>query len=180
MEKPSEPSEDRAGLRAGPSGLSIRATRIDDFEAVTRLMNLPGFRAGTLRVPYQKAEQTRKWLENQSADALNIVAVLGGEIVGQAGLDRHSGRRSHAAGIGMGVHDDHCGKGIGTALLRELVDAADSWLAIRRLELTVYTDNGSAIRLYEKFGFEREGIMRAYAFRAGRYADVIAMARLRG
>jgi putative acetyltransferase len=180
MAEPSEPSQDRSGQRAGPSGLSIRATRVDDFEAVTRLINLPGFRAGTLRVPYQKGEHTRKWLENQSADALNIVAVLGGEIVGQAGLDRHSGRRSHAAEVGMGVHDDHRSKGIGAALLRELVDAADNWLAIRRLELTVFTDNEPAIRLYEKFGFEREGIMRGYAFRAGGYADVIAMARLRG
>ena len=180
MTERSEPAEDTAGRLDRPSNLSIRATRVDDFEAVTRLINLPGFRAGTLRVPHQKAEQTRKWLESQSADALNIVAVLDGEIVGQAGLDRQGGRRAHAAGIGMGVHDDHRGKGIGTALLQELIEAADNWLAIRRLELTVYTDNEPAIRLYEKFGFEREGIMRAYAFRAGRYADVVAMARLRG
>ena len=60
------------------------------------------------------------------------------------------------------------------------VGLVDNWLAIRRLELTVYTDNDRAIRLYERFGFEREGIMRAYAFRAGGYADVIAMARVRG
>jgi len=165
--------------RLGPASFVIRATRVDDFEAVTRLMNLPGFRQGTLRLPYQKAEQTRKWLEGQSADALNIIAVLDGEVIGQASLDRHSGRRSHCAGIGMGVHDDHVGKGVGTALMRELVDAADNWLAIRRLELEVYVDNAAGIRLYEKFGFEREGIRRAYALRAGRYVDAIAMARIR-
>lgn len=57
----------------------------------------------------------------------------------------------------MGVHDDHQGKGIGTALLRELIDAADNWLGLRRIELTVYTDNVRAVHLYQKFGFETEG-----------------------
>jgi putative acetyltransferase len=57
----------------------------------------------------------------------------------------------------MGVHDDFNGRGIGSALLAELIEAADEWLAIKRLELTVFTDNAPAIRLYEKFGFEMEG-----------------------
>ena len=80
----------------------------------------------------------------------------------------------------MGVADDLSGRGIGTALLRALLDAADKWLDIRRIELTVFHDNERAIRLYERIGFEREGVLRAYAFRDGRYVDVIAMARLNG
>jgi len=79
----------------------------------------------------------------------------------------------------MGVHDDYQGRGIGTALMTALIDAADNWHAIKRLELTVFTDNVRAIRLYERFGFEREGILRAFAFRAGAYADALAMARVR-
>ena len=89
------------------------------------------------------------------------------------------GRRSHVVGLGMGVHDDHWGKGIATALMTELVDVADNWFAIRRLELSVFTDNARAIRLYEKFGFVPEGVRRAFAFRAGAYADALSMARLR-
>jgi L-phenylalanine/L-methionine N-acetyltransferase len=162
-----------------PLGLTIRATRIDDDQALTALFNLPKYRAGTSRPPYQRADQTRKWIESLNATALNIVAVLDGEIVGQAGLERRAGPRTHAAELGIGVHDDHHGKGVGTALLREIVEAADNWLAIGRIELTVFADNAPAIRLYEKFGFESEGIRKAFAFRAGRYADVIAMARLR-
>jgi L-phenylalanine/L-methionine N-acetyltransferase len=162
-----------------PLGLTIRATRVDDYEAITTLINLPKFRAGTARLPYQRPEQTRKWLDSLGGDALNIVAVLDGTLVGQAGLTRHTGRRAHAAELGIGVHDDHHGKGVGTALMREIVEAADKWLAVGRLELTVFADNAPAIRLYEKFGFENEGIRRAFAFRDGRYADVLAMARLR-
>lgn len=63
--------------------------------------------------------------------------------------------------------------------MREVIDAADNWLALKRLELTVYTDNTHAIRLYEKFGFEQEGIRRSFAFKEGRYVDALAMARLK-
>jgi len=178
--KPTESSEidePTAGVAVSP--LTIREMRIDDFEAICTLVNLPGFRAGTLRLPYQRPEQTRKWLESQGADALNIVALVDDIVVGQAGLHHGSGRRSHVAEIGMGVHDDYVGKGIGTALLREVVDAADNWLGFKRLELAVFADNAPAIRLYEKFGFERESIYRSYAFRAGTYADAVGMARLR-
>ncbi|MBZ9603310.1 GNAT family N-acetyltransferase [Phyllobacterium chamaecytisi] len=162
-----------------PPGLSIRATRIEDFEGLSALINLPGFRAGTLRLPYQRPEQTKKWLESQGPNSLSIVALIDGVIVGQAGLHPYSGRRAHAAELGIGVHDDHVGKGIGTALIGELIDAADNWLAFKRLELTVYTDNAPAIRLYEKFGFEREGVRRSYAFKAGTFVDALGMARLR-
>jgi putative acetyltransferase len=90
-----------------------------------------------------------------------------------------AGRRRHVAAIGMGVADDMNGKGIGTALLEALIEAADKWLDIHRLELTVFADNERAIALYERYGFEREGLLRDYAYRDGRYADVITMARLR-
>jgi putative acetyltransferase len=159
--------------------LLIRATRISDAEAIAALNNLPGVRAGTLRLPYQNPDQTRKWLESHGPDSLSIVAEYDGKIIGSAGLHRYPGRRAHAATLGMAVRDDYQGKGVGTALLRELIDAADNWLGLRRLELTVYTDNERAIRLYQRFGFETEGAHRGYALKAGVYADALVMARLR-
>ena len=60
-----------------------------------------------------------------------------------------------------------------------LTEQADRWLGLRRIELTVWTDNAAAIALYERFGFEREGLHRAFALRDGEYVDALAMARLR-
>jgi putative acetyltransferase len=48
-----------------------------------------------------------------------------------------------------------------------------------RLSLTVFADNEKAIRLYEKFGFEKEGRLRKAAIRAGKYEDEWAMGRVR-
>ena len=167
---------DRAQL---PDGIIVRAVRLSDAEEITDLLNLPGYRAGTLRPPYQTVEQVRKHVENPSPGALNLVVTQDGKIVGNGGLNRFTGRRQHAAGIGMGVHDDFTGRGFGRILLGAMVDAADDWLDIKRLELTVYTDNDVAIGLYRKFGFERECLLKAFGFRSGTYVDAYAMARVR-
>ncbi|MEK1895711.1 MAG: GNAT family N-acetyltransferase [Rhizobium sp.] len=165
--------------RKAPVGLLIRAIRASDTEALAALVNLPGFRAGTLRPPYQSIEETRRHVENSNPDAMRLVATIDAQIVGDIGMTRLRGRRNHVASIGMGVHDDFAGRGIGSALLAAVIDAADNWLNIMRLELTVYTDNEAAVALYRKFGFEEEGILRAYAFRAGSYVDAYAMARIK-
>lgn len=79
----------------------------------------------------------------------------------------------------MTVRDDWQGKGAGTSLMQAMVDLADKWLNLSRLELEVYTDNEPAIRLYKKFGFVVEGTLRQFAYREGEFADVYSMARLR-
>jgi putative acetyltransferase len=63
--------------------------------------------------------------------------------------------------------------------MHAIIDLADNWLNLTRLELEVYADNEAAIHLYERFGFEIEGTLRQHAFREGRYVDSKMMGRLR-
>ena len=163
---------------AHPDGVAIRAARPSDAEGVAAISALPGFRHGTLRLPFRGPDETRRFLESVGPDDVFVVAERGGVVLGSAGWRRFAGRRAHVAAVGMGVHDDHVGRGIGTALLAALVDAADRWYAVRRLELSVYTDNAGAIRLYRRFGFADEGVARGDAFRDGRYVDTLRMARI--
>ncbi|MEG0754433.1 MAG: GNAT family N-acetyltransferase, partial [Angelakisella sp.] len=81
-------------------------------------------------------------------------------------------------GIGIMVHKDYQNAGVGTALMKALLDVADNWLMLVRVELTVFADNERAIHLYEKLGFEKEGLRRMAAIRNGEYADEFAMARI--
>jgi putative acetyltransferase len=117
-------------------------------------------------------------MENPPEDRTAIVAVLDGSIVGSADIWPGKGRRRHLGSVGMCVHDDFHRRGIGSALMAALIDVADSWLDLKRLELTVYVDNAPAIALYRKFGFEVEGTRRGDAFRDGKYVDSHEMARL--
>ncbi len=64
-------------------------------------------------------------------------------------------------------------------MMGQIIDVADNWLNLKRLDLLVYADNVPAIQLYEKFGFEREGVLRSDSFRDGHYVDSLMMARLR-
>ena len=64
-------------------------------------------------------------------------------------------------------------------LMGKVVDLADTWLNVQRIELEVNVDNPAGVRLYEKFGFEIEGTKRWHAFGDGRLADSHFMARVR-
>ena len=78
----------------------------------------------------------------------------------------------------MAVYDEWHHQGVGSALLQAAISLADNWLHLLRLELTVYTDNKVAVRLYRKHGFFIEGTHRAFALRDGKYVDAYAMARI--
>jgi len=157
----------------------IRGIRPDDAESLTAVLNMPGVRYGTLRQPFQSVAHTRRYMESLTPADVLIVAEWRGRLIGNAGLHAERGRRRHAASLGLGIHDDFTGKGLGTLFIKTLLDAADNWHDLKRIELNVFTDNAPAIRLYEKFGFEKEGTMRQYALRNGVYADCYLMARLR-
>ncbi len=161
------------------AGLAIRAREPSDWEEIAALTELPRVRWGTLRLPFTSKEQWRRMMENPSEQRTGIVAVSEGRIVGSAGIQQYRGRRRHVGDVGIAVHDDFHRCGIGSALMAALVEVADNWLDLKRLELTVYIDNEPAIRLYQKFGFEVEGTRRGDAFRAGQYVDSFFMARLR-
>ena len=134
---------------------------------------------GTLQLPFTSLESRQQRHAQPAAGITRLVAVIDGKVIGLAGLTRFENRRSHAGSIFMAVHDAYAGRGAGTALMAALVGQADNWLNLTRLELNVYPDNTRAIALYERFGFEHEGLMRNYAWRDGAYVDSIAMARLR-
>jgi L-phenylalanine/L-methionine N-acetyltransferase len=134
-------------LSAKPAPVIIRALEPSDWQEYADLMALPKVRWGTLRLPFASSEQWRKAMESPVEGRTDIVAVLDGHTVGTAGLLQGKGRRGHVGNLFMPVHDDHCGRGIGTALAAALIDAADNWLNLKCLELTVYVDNKPAIRL---------------------------------
>jgi putative acetyltransferase len=166
-------------MKNPPRGLKLRAARPTDAESLAELFNQPGFRWGTAQMPFQSPEHIQTRLDKNAPGVTHILAEIEETIIGSAVLDRFTGRRTHAGGIGMGVHDAWTGQGIGTALMTALLDTADNWMGLQRLELTVYTDNAPALALYQRFGFTIEGTYRYYAFRAGKLVDAHGMARVR-
>ena len=161
----------------------IRRAQPSDAAGFVQMMADPEVFGGLLQQPYPTEETWKQRLAEHSAPGkqdLHLVAMREDQLLGSAGLHPAGAslRRRHAMGMGISVCKSAQGQGVGSALMAALLDYADNWGQVLRVELTVYTDNAQAIRLYERFGFVREGVLRAYALRAGQYVDVLSMARL--
>ena len=158
--------------------ITIRSAEPGDAEAFQRIFTDARVVANTLQIPLPSLELWRKRLETQT-DVRMMVALADGEVVGNCGIHTTTNPRcAHAATIGLVVHGNWHGRGVGAALLTEAVSLADNWLHLLRLELTVFTDNLPAIKLYQKFGFVVEGTHVGHALRDGQFVDGYTMARI--
>lgn len=162
-------------------GLSLRALRVADAERLHALHTHPlVFHSGSVWIPHAPLERTREWIEKLPPSAVALVAEIGDTLVGCAELYPGFGRRAHTAGLGISVHPDWHRRGVGSALIAELLDVADRWLGLRRIELQAFADNAPAIALYRKAGFHVEAHQRGTVLRDGVLADGLLMARLDG
>ena len=160
--------------------ITIRSAEPADAEALWKCYTSPGVIYNTFQLPFRSVESVRQYFAHPSEGDYHLVAVVADEVVGSLGLHTNSRPRiKHKAYFGMMVRDDWQGKGVGSALLQAMIELAEQWLNLTRIELTVYADNQAAIALYKKFGFAIEGLHRKYGFRNGEFVDAYAMARIK-
>lgn len=173
------------GRMADSRTFSIRPVQAGDGKGINALRRMPGVFENILGIPSERIKRNEDFIAAMDSNVHSFVAVAStdsGEeqIIGNAGLTvSPNPRLRHVGSIGLMVHRDWQCQGVGSALMAALLDVADNWLMLVRLELTVFTDNARAIHLYEKYGFVREGVKHKAAIRNGGYADELMMARIR-
>ncbi len=168
--------------RTDPSAFGVRRAHESDALAITAVMNEPRVLRETLQVPHASPEHWMGIIKaSQSPSHLQLVAVDKDLVVGFAGLYpfNNSPRTQHARSLALAVLPSHWGQGVAPLLMRSLLDSADNWLAVSRVQLTVFADNARAIALYRRNGFEVEGTARRFALRDGALVDALHMARIR-
>lgn len=158
----------------------IRPAKLSDAEAICDIYSQPRAQAETLQLPMPSIELWRERLANQSSHHYCFVAEVEGKVVGNIGFEHSKRPRTqHCGSFGIGVHDQYHGLGIGSKLIESVIDLADNWLQIKRIQIEVNSDNERAIACYKKFGFEIEGQARCSVFRHGQYIDTYYMARVK-
>lgn len=164
--------------RAPPASIVLRPTTPDDAPSIARFSRDTTVLLASTQVPTMGADHWRRRIEGMSGAGWSAVAVVDGEVVASGGLYPHeSPRRRHAVSLGISVLSAYQGMGVGDRLMHALLETASKWLGVDRVELMVLVDNERAVRLYEKHGFAREGVLRLDVWRDGGYADSLVMAR---
>ena len=158
----------------------IRPQRLEDVAAMHNILRHPLVARTTLQIPSLEYGQALERFKDSTPFRHRFVAEIDGRVVGSASLSaRQNPRSKHCGGLGMTVHPDYWGLGIASQLMEKLMDMADNWLNLPRVELEVNTDNPTAIHLYKKFGFEIEGTKRFQSRGDGRWGHTHFMARIR-
>lgn len=162
----------------------IRPIQVGDGKGINELRRMPGVFENILGIPSERVKRNEDFIINMDSNQHSFVAVTksesGGDIIiGLAGLTVNANHRTrHSGAMGIMIHKDYQNMGVGTALMEAIIDVADNWLMLVRVELTVFQDNERAIHLYEKFGFEKEGLKRLAGIRKGKYENEYLMARI--
>lgn len=157
--------------------LIIRPVCLQDATALWKIAREPGVIETTLALPSLRLEQRAKSLSELSENDHYLVAEKATQVVGLGGLTVGTGRLRHSGYLFVYVASEYQGQGIGTKLLRALLEMADQWLLLQRVELTVLTENEGAKRLYERLGFVVEGRRKMSVISQGELKDEWLMAR---
>ena len=134
----------------------------------------------TTGLPFTPIQHSYKQLTEAPEGEYRLVACANDAVIGAITLTRYANPRLHHVAdlSSLAVSPAYQGQGVGSKLFEAALDLADNWLNLVRLELFIYADHISAIRLYKKYGFAVEGTLQSAAFRAGHYVDALIMARI--
>lgn len=107
-------------------------------------------------------EEEKTWFADmmekvKNKEAIYILAFVNGAYAGNGRVLRKHMRQSHVGDIGIALSAQFRAEGIGTELMRALIDCARD-LGLRLLMLNCFESNSAALHVYEKLGFMRSGV----------------------
>ena len=171
------------GPLLGPVTVAIREVRWEDFHPLVEnyfsyydeLTDEPGLGLILFAEKPSLADEAAWFLglyrSQLAGDQVALVAEVDGRPVGLVQVRRglpHP-ETGHVGDLGISIHRDHRGKGLGTRLLREALRRCRGRFEV--VNLRVFADNERAKALYRKMGFVTVGRVPKAVHRGGRYFD---------
>ncbi|MFM9329068.1 arsinothricin resistance N-acetyltransferase ArsN1 family A [Paenibacillus mesotrionivorans] len=160
--------------------MKIRLAKTADSAAMLAIYNM-GIedRIATLESSVKDAVYMNEWMEAHQGRYAVLVAEVEDQIVGWASLNPYSHRCAYSgvADLSVYISRSHRGKGIGTALLKELDEVARSH-QFYKIVLFTFPHNEPGQSLYHKAGYRKVGIFEKQGILDGQYIDIMAMEKL--
>jgi len=163
--------------------VKVRSWRRDDLKSLVQHANNQKI-ASNLRDQFPHPYTRRDGIDfleyAQSQEPESSFAIeYGGEAVGGVGflMGRDIARISAEMGYWLG--EGFWGRGIATRTVAAMSDWAFDSYKLTRVFAMAFAHNAASIRVLEKAGFEREGLMRKSAIKNGVILDQILFAKVR-
>jgi phosphinothricin acetyltransferase len=147
---------------------AIRAIRNDVIEHSTAMWT----------TDLVSAAEGRAWLAEHLADGSAFVAVAGGEVAGFACWGPWRSKCGYRYTVENSVYltAGHQGRGVGTRLLRALVDSARE-AGAHVMIANIEAGNTASVALHSRLGFELVGTAQEVGTKFGRWLDLAIMTR---
>lgn len=133
-----------------------------------------------LTYDFMEADEFAPLFNNLLSDEVLYIFEEAGIAKGMFKLIPLQHRNAHIVYLGgVAIHPDFGGKGLGSLMMHEIIALAKA-MQKKRIELTTATENSTAIRLYEKMGFQKEGVLKDFCYMKyeNRYLDEAVYALL--
>ena len=162
----------------------VRSARHDDIPRVAAiyahhvLHGLASFEVD----PPDAAEMARRHQNAVSLGLPYLVAEVAGRLAGYAYAAPYRARPAYRYTVenSIYVHHECAGQGIGGALFAPLIEACAAAGCRQMVAVIGDSENWASIRLHEKFGFARVGLLPAVGWKFNRWVDSVLMQRALG
>jgi len=156
----------------------IRSIRWEDLDGAIEFINSladEGFETAQRVTRSEEADWLGKRLaRREKGELIEAVAEVDGKVVANSGVEKRTGAMSHLGYLGMAIMPGYRGIGIGTELMKVLIEEA-RLAGLKVLFLDHYETNKAARGLYEKVGFKEAGRIPKAIHRDGTYVDLVRM-----
>ena len=160
--------------------MHIRIAKADDNEAIRSIYNAEVATATTtFEIVERTVEDQLQWFNDHRGPHAVLVADDDGAVVGYGSLSPYRHRAGYKTTVEISVYVDSStrGKGVGRALLNELIDLARAQGFHSALSVIVGS-NEASIGLHESCGFALVGIEREVGRKFGKWLDVALMQKM--
>ncbi|MEE2033274.1 helix-turn-helix domain-containing GNAT family N-acetyltransferase [Rhodococcus chondri] len=158
-----------------PADVTVRRLHDGDWEAVRRIY-AEGIATGTATFTTEVPD--REVLDDQWLPEHRWVAEIDGQVVGWATLSPVSNRECYRGVVENSVYvaDGMRGRGVGKALLRTQVIAADR-AGLWTLQTSIFPENRASLALHHSAGFRTVGVRERIGKLAGVWRDTVLLER---
>ncbi|MBD2753958.1 GNAT family N-acetyltransferase [Spirosoma validum] len=126
------------------------------------------------RFPHPYTQADADWwvkFASETTPTTILAIAVDGEAVGTIGMEIHTDIERCSAEVGYWLSEQHWRKGIMTAALRAFTTYAFDQFDLTRLYAVPFVRNEASVRILEKVGYQREGLMRRSVIKDGVVLD---------